>query len=63
MQQLKGGIKPEKGVHKETRSGSEPFSWLAWLVNAYEAINKREFVEKVNYLPKYLKLLFLTRSS
>ena len=49
MQQLNGGVKPDKVVF-EKKLGIVRNRSVGWLVNAYEAINKCELVEKVNHL-------------
>ena len=49
MQQLNAGVEPSKVVF-ERKLGMVRNRSVSWLVNGYEAINKREVVEKVNYL-------------
>jgi len=53
MQQLKADVKPEKVVFVKKLGVVRDHS-VSWLVNAYEAINRRELVEKVNYLQSVL---------
>ena len=48
MQQLKSGVKSDK-VGFENKVGVVQNHSVSWLVNAYEAINKHELVEKVSY--------------
>ena len=48
MQQLKDGSTPDKVVYVKKLAVVRDRS-VNWLVNAYEAINKHEFVEKVNH--------------
>jgi hypothetical protein len=61
MQQLKDGVTPDKVVFVKKLAAVRDRS-VGWLVNAYEAINNRELVEKVSYLLKYLRSLSLTKS-
>ena len=61
MQQLRSGVKPDKVVF-EKKLGVVRNRSVGWLVNAYEAINKRELVEKVSQLSKQLKSPSLTMS-
>jgi hypothetical protein len=46
MQQLKGGVEPSKVVFEKRLPIIQDCS-VGWLVNAYEAINNHELVEKV----------------
>jgi hypothetical protein len=46
MQQLKGGVEPSKVVFEKRLPIIRDRS-VGWLVNAYEAINNYELVEKV----------------
>jgi hypothetical protein len=62
MQQLKGGVEPGKVVFEKRLPIIQDHS-VGWLVNAYEAINNRELVEKViqpyTYLKSFPKCVFL----
>ena len=60
MVQLNKGAKPEKVVFVK-KIGVIRDRSVSWLVNAYEAINNRELVEKVTHFLKYIKSLFLTK--
>jgi len=61
MEQLKSGVEPSKVVFEKKLPIVQNHS-VSWLVNAYEAINKHELVEKVSYPPEYFELPFLTMS-
>jgi len=52
MEQLKSGVEPSK-VAFEKKLPIVRNRSVSWLVNAYEAINKCELVEKVSYPPEY----------
>ena len=60
MVQLNKGAKPEKVVFVK-KIGVVWDCSVSWLVNAYEAINNHELVEKVTQFLKYIKSLFLTK--
>ena len=60
MVQLNKGAKPEKVVFVK-KIGVVCDCSVSWLVNAYEAINNHELVEKVTQFLKYIKSLFLTK--
>ena len=47
MKQLKDGVEPSKVVFEKKLPVVRNRS-VAWLVNAYEAINNHEFVKKVS---------------
>jgi len=51
MEQLKSGVEPSK-VAFEKKLPIVRNRSVSWLVNAYEAINKHELVEKVSYPPE-----------
>ena len=53
MQQLNSGVQPSQVVFEKRLPVVRNRS-VSWLVNGYEAINKREIVEKVCYFLKDL---------
>ena len=55
MQQLKSGVEP-KDVVFEKQIGTVWDRSVGWLVNAYEAINNCELVEKVMCLLTHIKV-------
>ena len=59
MKQIKTGVEPSKVVFEKRL----PVVWdhcVSWLINGYEAINKCEVVEKVDYSLNEFQLSFLT---
>ena len=59
MEQLQSSAEPNKVVF-EKKLGVVRDQSVGWLVNAYDAINKRELVEKACGLLNYPKLSHLT---
>jgi len=48
MKQMNAGVEPSRVEFEKRLSVVQNYS-VGWLVNAYEAINKHEIVEKVSY--------------
>ena len=55
MQQLQSGVEPHQVVFQK-KLGVVRDRSVGWLVHAYNAINKHEFMEKVHGLFNYPKI-------